>query len=136
MIGYEMIIIIGMSILIIYLVYIIKQKTLFVSNNIKIVIFVPEEYADIVRKIIGEAGAGHIDMYDHCSFSMNGIGRYRSLAGSNPTIGEIGQFSSSTEIRIETICPANKVKQIISEAKKIHPYETMGYDLYPLLEIS
>nr|AEX62233.1 hypothetical protein mv_L28 [Moumouvirus Monve] len=109
-----------------------QKNNIVISQNIKLVIFVPVDYLDIVREAIGKTGAGHIDNYDYCSFITNGTGCYRSLNGAKPTIGEIGKLSLTPEARIETICPRNKIQNIIEAAKKVHPYEVMGYDLYPL----
>ncbi|AGC02386.1 hypothetical protein H012_gp062 [Acanthamoeba polyphaga moumouvirus] len=111
------------------------KNNIVISENIKLVIFVPVDYLDIVREAIGKAGAGHIDNYDYCSFITNGTGYYRSLDNAKPTIGEIGKLSFTLEVRIETICPRNKIQDIIEAAKKVHPYEVMGYDLYPLIEL-
>lgn len=112
-----------------------NESSLAISNNIKVVIFAPEENADDVRKAIGAAGAGRIELYDYCSFSIKGIGGYRPLEGSQPAIGQKLEIASTPEIRIETICSKEQVHQIIEAARKVHPYETMGYDLYPLLEL-
>ena len=57
------------------------------TKNVKLVIFMPISHADIVRKALGEVGAGKIGNYDFCSFSSRGIGRFRGNEKSNPTIG-------------------------------------------------
>lgn len=44
------------------------------DETVKLVVFVPETHGDIVRKTLGEAGAGLIGDYKHCSFSTKGIG--------------------------------------------------------------
>ncbi len=48
-----------------------------IPENVKIVIFVPESHADIVREAMGKAGAGKIGNYSFCSFSSKGVGRFR-----------------------------------------------------------
>jgi hypothetical protein len=52
----------------------------------KIVVFVPEDDGERVRAAMGEAGAGRIGSYDHCSFTTKGIGRFRPMAGAAPAI--------------------------------------------------
>lgn len=104
------------------------------SKNVKIVIYVPETHADIVRQAMGKAGAGKIGDYDFCSFSIKGMGRFRPLAGANPTIGKVGAFETVPEERIEAICPSDCVKEVIAAVKKVHPYEEMGLDIYPLVD--
>lgn len=71
---------------------------------VKIVVFVPETHADIIRKALGEAGAGLIGDYKHCSFSVKGTGRYVPLQTAHPTIGRINEMSKVVEERIETVC--------------------------------
>jgi len=101
-------------------------------NNVKIVVFVPESHADLVRKAAGEAGAGKIGNYDYCSFSVKGISRYKPLKGANPAIGKVGKLESVSEERIEFICPSNLIKKVTSSIKKVHPYEEVALDIYPL----
>lgn len=62
------------------------------SNLVKIVVFVPLTHTDIVRQAIGDAGAGIIGNYSHCSFSSKGTGRYKPLEGAKPAIGEVGKY--------------------------------------------
>jgi len=70
------------------------------SKNVKIVVFVPETHADIVREAMGRAGAGVIGNYTFCSFSTKGIGRFKPEEGAHPNIGEAGKFESVPEERI------------------------------------
>ncbi|MBI4036988.1 hypothetical protein HY385_01030 [Candidatus Daviesbacteria bacterium] len=103
------------------------------SNLIKIVIFVPQTHADAVREAMGDAGAGMIGNYSHCSFSAQGIGTFKPLDGAHPFIGEVGKLEEVAEVRLETVCPREKAKEIIAAIKKAHPYEEVALDIYPLL---
>lgn len=78
------------------------------SRHVKIVVFAPESHADAVRKALGDAGAGAIGDYTHCSFSVKGVGRFTPLAGSDPAIGEVGKPEAAVEERIEVICERGK----------------------------
>lgn len=104
------------------------------GNLIKIVVFVPLAQADMVRKVMGEAGAGIIGNYSHCSFSSKGIGRFKPLEGAHPAIGKVGQPEEVEEERIEAVCPKNKAKGIIVAIKEVHPYEEVALDIYPLVD--
>lgn len=99
---------------------------------VKIVVYVPESHADIIRKTLGENGCGHIGNYDFCTFSVKGVGRYRPNAGANPFIGKQGVLEKVAEERIETICPAEHVGEVLAAVKKAHPYEEPAIDIYPL----
>jgi hypothetical protein len=105
------------------------------SNNVKIVVFVPETHSDIVLEAMGNAGAGKIGNYSHCSFSSKGFGRFLPEAGANPTIGEVGKFEIVPEERVEITCDRKILEEVIEAMKKVHPYEEVAYDIYPLEEI-
>lgn len=98
----------------------------------KLVVFVPHEQAEIVRKTLFEAGAGHISDYDACSFNLTGTGTFRGAPTAHPFAGQPGILHSEPETRIETIFPAALQNQILKAMLKVHPYEEPAYDLYPL----
>ena len=102
------------------------------SNIVKIVVFVPETHADAIRQAMGDAGAGKIGNYTHCSFSSKGTGRFLPGAGAQPAIGETGKFESVAEERIEMVCERGVLQNVITEMKKVHPYEEVAFDIYPL----
>ena len=102
------------------------------TKNIKLVVFVPFSYADVVRQIIGEAGAGKIGNYDFCSFSSRGTGRFRGNEKTNPAIGKRGKYKAVEEERIEVIVPREILNEVIKKVKAVHPYEEVGFDIYPL----
>lgn len=102
------------------------------TKNVKLVIFAPTSHADIVRKALGEAGAGRIGNYDFCSFSSRGIGRYRGNEKSNPSIGEAGKHEEVEEERIEVVMPREILEKVIMAMKKVHPYEEVAFDIYSL----
>lgn len=105
------------------------------SKNVKIVVFVPESHTDVVREAIGKAGAGKIGNYNFCTFSTKGVGRFKPEMGSNPHIGEVGKLEEVVEERIETVCPKEKLKEVIKAIKEVHPYEEVAMDVYPLQDI-
>ncbi|HHW01561.1 MAG TPA: Nif3-like dinuclear metal center hexameric protein [Thermoanaerobacterales bacterium] len=98
----------------------------------KIVVFVPRGYEDAVRNAMAEAGAGFIGNYSHCSFNIEGKGTFKPEKGADPFIGEEGKLERVDEVRIETIAPENFVRKIISAMLRVHPYEEVAYDIYPL----
>lgn len=102
------------------------------STNVKLVIFAPLSHADIVREALGNAGAGKIGNYDFCSFSTRGIGRYKGNENSNPAIGEAMKYESVEEEKIEVVLPRTLLKNVVDAVKKVHPYEEVAFDIYPL----
>lgn len=102
------------------------------TANVKLVVFTPIAYGDIVRKALGKAGAGKIGNYDSCSFSSRGVGRFCGNEKSNPTIGKAGQYEEVEEERIEVIVPREILEKVIRAVKKVHPYEEVAFDIYPI----
>jgi len=89
------------------------------NKFVKIVVGVPEAYADKVRRAMGKAGAGKIGDYEFCSFSIKGIGRFIPLKTANPTIGQKGKLEQVIEERIETVCLKKDLQKIIKAIKPI-----------------
>lgn len=100
---------------------------------LKIIVFVPLTHVNIVRQAIGDAGGGKIGNYSHCSFSLNGIGRFKPLEGAHPAIGEVGKLEEVEEERIEFVCERAIAKSVIEALKKVHPYEEVAMDVYSLV---
>ncbi|MBY0145706.1 Nif3-like dinuclear metal center hexameric protein [Neobacillus niacini] len=98
----------------------------------KIVVFTPLSHADEIRRVLGNAGAGFIGNYSHCSFSADGTGRFMPGENTNPYIGSQGQLESVEEVRIETIVPVKLLKRVVTAMLKAHPYEEVAYDVYPV----
>ena len=97
--------------------------------------FVPETHAEKVRFVMGDAGAGEIGNYTHCSFSVRGVGRYRPEEGAKPAIGRIGKIVAVAEERIIMKCRRRLIKKVVTAIKKTHPYEEVPIFIYPLEEI-
>jgi hypothetical protein len=102
---------------------------------VKLVVFVPEENADQVRKALGAAGAGEIGEYTYCSYSIKGVGRFKPSDKANPHIGQSGKLEAVDEERIEVACQKEQAAKIIQVVKKVHPYEEVVIDIYPMLSL-
>lgn len=98
----------------------------------RIVVFVPVENAEELRRVIGEAGGGKIGNYSHCSFSSRGIGRFRPEAGANPTIGSIEKLEEVEEERIEFVCAEENLAAVLKALRAAHPYEEPAIDVIRL----
>ncbi len=103
------------------------------DETVKLVVFVPETHADIVREAMGKAGAGIVGDYKYCSFSVKGTGRFIPLDTAHPFIGKVGNLEEVEEERIETVCYKKDLEKIIAAIKKVHPYEEVALDVYPLV---
>lgn len=102
---------------------------------VKLVVFVPEENANEVRQALGEAGAGRIGEYSFCSYSIKGVGRFMPSNEANPHIGKAEEMEAVDEERIEVACEKDQAAEIIKVIKKVHPYEEVVIDIYPMLSL-
>jgi len=99
---------------------------------LKLVTFVPESQAEMVRNALFGAGAGCIGNYDSCSFNVPGSGTFRAGEQARPFVGSINELHTEPEIRIETILPVQKKSTVLRTLLAIHPYEEPAYDFYSL----
>ena len=97
-----------------------------------LVIYVPTDAAQAVRQTIGDAGAGRLGNYSHCSFSLEGTGRFTPLPGANPAIGAVGTPEEVPETRIEAIYPRSRRNTVVAAAISAHPYETPAFMTFPV----
>jgi dinuclear metal center YbgI/SA1388 family protein len=102
------------------------------SNQSKLVVFVPLAYADKVANAMHNAGAGIIGEYSNCSFRTLGTGVFRGLEKSNPRFGVKGKIENVEEVKLEVLVNSFDLKRIVAEMKKVHPYEEVAYDVYPI----
>lgn len=102
------------------------------NKLLKLITFVPNSHADIVRNALFNAGAGHIGNYDSCSYNVTGEGTFRANEETNPFVGEVGELHYEPETRIEVILPAYKKSEVERALIAVHPYEEPAYDYYNL----
>ncbi|MDH8701800.1 dinuclear metal center YbgI/SA1388 family protein [Dysgonomonadaceae bacterium PH5-43] len=102
------------------------------NNLLKLVTFVPSEYANTVRNTLFNAGAGHIGNYNSCSFNVSGQGTFKAEENANPFVGEINELHIEEETRIELVLPIYNKESVTRALLAIHPYEEPAYDFYPI----
>ena len=109
---------------------------------IKIITFVPEKEVEAVRTALAAEGVGagitageHSENYVECFFQTKGEGMFRALKGAEPVIGNIGELTKVTEIRLESIVEERSLARAVRALHKAHPYEEPAYDLIPLLNL-
>ena len=100
--------------------------------NRKLVVFVPPEALDAVRDAVFAAGAGRIGDYERCSWYAEGTGTFLAGDAASPTLGERGREEQVSELRLETVYPANREPDVVRALREAHPYEEPAFDLYPL----
>lgn len=105
------------------------------SSFVTLIITVPISHGDEVREALGNAGAGDVGNYSHCSFSYQGTGRFRPKEGADPFIGTEGQFETVPEEQIQTVCEKSRLESVLKAIKEAHPYEETVIDIFPVYEI-
>jgi hypothetical protein len=100
----------------------------------KLVWFVPREALDDTREAVFEAGGGRIGEYARCSWYTTGTGTFLGGEGTDPNVGQAGVEERLAELRVETVVPAERVRDVVAALVAAHPYEEVAYDLYPLAE--
>ena len=101
-------------------------------TNVKLEIFVPQEYALQLRDELAKIGVGVIGNYDHCVALTAVRGFFRPLPGSNPSEGQVGKVNEVAEYKLEVNCKRELVKEAIKVIKSIHPYEEPLINVIPL----
>lgn len=100
----------------------------------KLVTFVPPAQADAVRAAITEAGAGRLGDYDSCTFTSAGQGRFRPLPGARPALGSVGALETVEEVRIESVLPRARRREVVAALLAAHPYEEPAFDVVELAD--
>lgn len=103
-----------------------------ISNQYKLVVYVPLENVDEVSNAIFNAGGGIIGEYSKCSTQTIVDGTFEGSKMSKPSIGIKNNFETVTEVRLEVLINSWKLNSIINAIKLIHPYEEPAYDVFVL----
>jgi putative NIF3 family GTP cyclohydrolase 1 type 2 len=61
-----------------------------------------------------------------------GTGTFLGSQKSHPKIGVKGKIERVEEVKIEVLVNTFDLNKVIAEMKKIHPYEEVAYDVYPV----
>lgn len=103
-------------------------------KKVKIFVTVPQENVEDVRKAMCDAGAGVIGNYSYCTTATKSIGTFIPNNEANPYLGEKNKLEYVDEEKIEVICDIEKAKNVISNLRKVHPYEEPSIDIIPLID--
>lgn len=94
--------------------------------------YVPESHLDQVKTSLFTAGAGKLGNYDCVAWQTKGQGQFRPQQGSKPYVGETGKIEQVNEYRVEMLCDAKHLEQVILALKASHPYEEPAYNIVKL----
>ena len=103
-------------------------------NRVKIFVTVPVENTQEVRNAVCNAGAGIIGEYSYCTTCVKSLGTFIPNENAKPYIGENNKLEFVEEDKLEFICDIKNAKHVITELRKVHPYEEPAIDIVPLID--
>ncbi len=96
-----------------------------------VAVYVPQDSMIEVAKAIFKAGAGTIGNYKNCLNDYEVSGQFKPMAGSDPILGKQDKLEKVVERKLEFFVDSFNLQKVISVMKKVHPYETPAYAVYP-----
>ncbi len=102
------------------------------TRSFKVVVFTPEPDREAVLSAAFAAGAGQIGAYEQCSFAIPGEGTFFGTEATNPVVGERGRRETVSELRLEFVCPAEKLAAVLAAIGAHHSYEQPAIDVFAL----
>ncbi len=104
------------------------------GRHYKLVVFVPPDEVDGLRRALLAAGAGVIGHYSECSFELAGQGTFHGDESTRPAVGRKLALERVDEIRLEMVVPRTRLSAVVRALYANHSYEEPAFDLYPLHE--
>lgn len=98
----------------------------------KLEVFLPPDCLEAVQEVLASVDAGHIGQYDHCLSYGPVTGCWRPLAGTNPYLGQPGELSRETELKVEVTLPLDLAPRAVAAVRAVHPYEEPVINVIPL----
>ena len=95
----------------------------------RINVYVPLKYAQSLKQAMFDAGAGRIGLYEHCCWQTLGYGQFKPGSAAQPYIGESGKLEVVPEYRVEMVCEASALKNVVHALRRAHPYEEPAFDV-------
>lgn len=102
------------------------------SSLYQLVFYIPSSELERVKSALFKAGAGKIGDYDCCAWQTLGSGQFRPLTDSRPFIGRIDKLETLPEYKVEMVCAASKIKQVLQVLIAEHPYQTPAYSVFAM----
>ncbi|MEQ8198942.1 MAG: divalent cation tolerance protein CutA [Clostridiaceae bacterium] len=102
-------------------------------KEVKIEIYIPEEYVIELRDELNKTGALTVGNYDNVYSVTNVKGYWRPLEGSDPFDGEVDKMCEGEECKMEFRCKKELLKDALKVIRKNHPYEEPVINVFPII---
>jgi hypothetical protein len=99
----------------------------------KICVCIPREYSNKLMNSITDVARPMYPGYDRVFLTAPVTGTWRTLEGSTPYNGTVGEITTAEEVRIEFAVHSADLKNVIEKIISIHPYEEPGIDIIPMI---
>lgn len=103
-------------------------------EKVKIFVSIPKKNVEEVRNAICKTAAGILGNYSCCTSSVSSVGTFKPNDKANPYIGSSNTLECVDEEILSFICDVDKVKNVLTELRKVHPYEEPAIDIVPLID--
>jgi len=98
----------------------------------KIGVCAPPEYLERLMDAINDLVEPLYPGYDRAFYYWPVKGTWRSLPGSNPFIGKIGEIEVADEVRLEFAIKEKDLTSVLRLIREVHPYEEPAIDVIPM----
>lgn len=99
----------------------------------KVVVYLPEEFLEKAMEAVNGTVGSIFPGYDRTFSYFPVTGTWRSLEGSNPYTGTVGEVSTEAEMRLEFAVFGRDLLAALRVIRDVHPYETPAIDVVPML---
>lgn len=97
------------------------------------IVRIPEDHSERLMDAIGDIVTPLYPGYDRCFSIVRSTGTWRSLEGSDPYDGEVGEITVAEELTIEFVCSDSEIRDVLRAIERIHPYEEPSVDVIPCI---
>ena len=101
----------------------------------KVETYLPHEAWDNIINALYELGLGKIGNYDCCLSWYEINSSWKALDGANPYLGKVDEIEFANEYKLEFQCSEPDLELAIHTIKANHPYEEVGINIIPLIQI-
>jgi len=99
----------------------------------KIEVLLPKEFIEPILSAASDLGACKVGDYDHVATFYEIEGCWKPGTESNPVTGVKNEINYGKEYKLEFRCEDSMVKEVLSEIKRIHPYEEVLINVIELV---
>lgn len=104
-------------------------------KEFRIEVFVPvDSFDEFVEKLKNQP-IGIIGNYKNCQNWHKVDSSWIATEGAHPFLGEINKKFKTEEYKLAFKCSKENVLNVVNYIKEIHPYEEVGIDIIPLLDL-